>query len=172
MMPDDSTEAKVSRRIEAPAARIFAILADPQRHPDLDGSSHFTGDSQMLRGAVTSDIITGVGDVFAMKMYFDHIGDYVIFNHVVEFEPNRRIGWAPSPGDVAASNDGRFPLGEPTGQRWRFELTSDGPDATVVTESYDDSSAPDDIRAATKNGKGWIDTMTETLARLDEICTQ
>jgi hypothetical protein len=171
-MPDDSTQIKVSRRIEAPAARIFEVLADPQRHTDLDGSSHFTGDSNMLRGAMTSDVITGVGDVFAMKMYLEDIGDYVMLNHVVEYEPNRRIGWEPSPGDAAASDDGRFPIGVPSGQRWSYELTPDGADATFVTEIYDDALAPDDIRAATNNGEEWIDTMTETLMRLNEICTQ
>jgi uncharacterized protein YndB with AHSA1/START domain len=169
-MPDDKTQVKVSRRIEAPAPRIFEILVDPRRHTDLDGSSHFTGDSNMLRGAMTSDIITGVGDVFAMKMYLEDIGDYVMLNHVVEYEPNRRVGWEPSPGDAAASDDGRFPIGVPSGQRWSFELTPDG-ESTVVTEIYDDSLAPDDIRAATNNGEEWVDTMTETLARLDEICT-
>jgi hypothetical protein len=171
-MPDDSTQIKVSRRIEAPADRIFAILADPQRHTDLDGSSHFTGDSKMLQGAVSNDIITGVGDVFVMKMHFEGVGDYVMQNHVVEYESNRRIGWEPAPGDEAASDDGRFPIGVPSGHRWSFELTPDGADATVVTEIYDDASAPEELREATNNGREWIDSMTATLARLDEICQQ
>jgi uncharacterized protein YndB with AHSA1/START domain len=171
-MPDDSTQIKVSRRIEAAADRIFAILADPQRHTDLDGSSHFTGDAKMLQGAVSNDIITGVGDVFIMKMHFEGVGDYVMQNHVVEYEPNRRIGWEPAPGDEAVSDDGRFPIGIPSGHRWSFELTSDGVDATVVTEIYNDASAPEELREATHNGEDWIDTMTATLARLDEICRQ
>lgn len=169
-MPGDNTKIKVSRRIEAPAARIFKILADPQRHTDLDGSSHFTGEDKMLQGAVTNDIITGVGDVFVMKMHFEGVGDYVMQNHVVEYESNRRIGWEPAPGDEAASDDGRFPIGVPSGHRWSFELTPDGADATVVTEIYDDSLAPDELREATNNGEEWVDTMAATLARLDEIC--
>jgi uncharacterized protein YndB with AHSA1/START domain len=171
-MLDDSTSVSVSRRIEAPAARIFEILADPQRHPDLDGSSHFTGEGKMLQVAMTNDVVTGVGDVFAMKMNFPELGDYLMLNHVVEYEPNRRIGWEPAPGDEAASEDGKFPIGVPSGHRWSFQLIPDGPDATIVTELYNDASAPEELQEATHNGEDWIDSMTATLARLDEICTR
>ena len=46
-MADDFTPVSVSRRIGASAGEIFAILADPVRHLDFDGS-------EMLRGAVTT----------------------------------------------------------------------------------------------------------------------
>jgi len=105
-MPEGRTPIEVSRRIEAPAARIFEVLAGPRRHTDLDGS-------EMLRGAVSDDVITGVGDVFSMRMYLEEVGDYVMMNYVVEFEPNRRIGWEPAPGDAAASEDGEYPIGVP-----------------------------------------------------------
>jgi hypothetical protein len=52
----------------------------------------------MLRGAVTRDVVTGVGDVFVMQMYFSEHGDYQMNNHVVEFEPDRLIGWEPAAG--------------------------------------------------------------------------
>jgi hypothetical protein len=44
-MADKGKPVEVSRRIEAPAAVIFKILANPQRHMDFDGSG-------MLRGVV------------------------------------------------------------------------------------------------------------------------
>jgi hypothetical protein len=91
---------------------------------------------------------------------------------VVEFEPNRRVGWEPAPGDEAASEDGRFPIGVPSGHRWSFQLVPDGPDATIVTEFYNDASAPEELREATHNGEDWISSMAMTLARLDEICAQ
>jgi uncharacterized protein YndB with AHSA1/START domain len=164
-MPEGRTPIEVSRRIEAPAARIFEVLADPRRHTDLDGS-------EMLRGAVSDDVITGVGDVFSMRMYLEEVGDYVMMNYVVEFEPNRRIGWEPAPGDAAASEDGEYPIGVPAGHRWSFELTPDGSDATIVTEVFDCSSASEELREATQNGETWIDSMATTLARLDSLCTQ
>ena len=164
-MPEDTTSVAVSRKIQAPAARIFEVLADPRRHVDIDGSD-------MLRGAMSDDVITAVGDVFSMKMYMEDVGDYVMMNYVVEFEPSRRIGWEPAPGDAAASEDGEYPIGIPAGHRWSFELTPDGTDATVVTERFDCSSASEDLREATQNGETWIEGMTATLARLDSLCSQ
>lgn len=57
-------------------------------------------------------------------------------NHVVEYELNRRVGWEPEArrGHLdAASPD---PAEKRWGHRWSFELTPDGPDATIVTEIY------------------------------------
>jgi hypothetical protein len=162
---NDRIATEVSRKIEAPAERIFEVLANPQRHMDLDGSG-------MLRGAVSNDVITGVGDVFSMKMYLAEVGDYVMMNYVVEFEPDRRIGWEPAPGDAAASEDGEYPIGVPAGHRWSFELRRDGTDATIVTEIFDCSAAPEELREATNNGEAWIQSMTETLERLDALCTE
>jgi uncharacterized protein YndB with AHSA1/START domain len=156
-----SYEVEVSRRINAAAADIFAILADPRRHPELDGSG-------MLRGAVTESVITGVGEVFVMKMYFRRLGDYEMNNHVVEYEPNRRIGWEPEAGrghPEESAADSRM------GQRWSFELLPDGPDATVVTHRYDCSRVPEELRVSMKDGRIWVKAMDETLQHLEELCT-
>ena len=51
-----------------------------------------------------------------------------------------------------------------------FDLTPEGPDATLVTETYDCSGSPDQVRDAVDDGNGWIDAMTTTLRRLDELC--
>jgi Polyketide cyclase / dehydrase and lipid transport len=161
-MMDDCPPVTVSRRIAAPAAAIFGVLTDPVRHLDLDGSG-------MLRGAASTAPVTGVGDVFVMKMYFAALGDYEMNNHVVEYEPDRRIGWEPAAGrghpESGPAEDSRW------GQRWTYELTPDGPDATVVTEVYDCSRVPAAERAGMDNGRAWIGSMAQTLERLDRICT-
>ncbi len=155
---------RVSRRIEAPAAVIFRVLADPGRHLELDGSG-------MLRGAATTAPVSGVGDVFIMKMHFSELGDYEMNNHVVEYEPDRRIGWEPEAGrghpDAAADQDGSR-----WGHRWSYELVPDGADATIVTEIYDCSRAPDAARSDMSDGKVWADAMARTLERLDTACTR
>lgn len=148
----------VSRRIGAPARVIFPILADPGRHRELDGSG-------MLRGVVSGTTISAVGDVFVMKMYFAALGDYELNNHVVEFEQDRRIGWEPAAGRGHPEDGGAW------GQRWSYELTPDGPDATVVTEIYDCSGVAAAERAEIKDGQVWTDSMAETLERLDRACT-
>jgi hypothetical protein len=154
----------VSRRIEAPAGRIFAVLANPARHVEIDGSD-------MLRGIMSGAAISGVGDVFLMKMYFQPLGEYVMINRVVQYEPDRRIGWEPAPGDAVSAQDGAFTVGVPPGQTWSFDLSPDGDGATVVTETYDCSAAPEPLRHALRNGEVWIEAMTTTLARLDALCS-
>ena len=154
----------VSRRIGAPASEIFRILADPGRHGELDGSG-------MLRGVVSGPAISGVGNVFVMKMYFSELGEYQMINHVVEYEPGRRIGWEPEagPGHPNAAPGAERPAR--WGQRWSFELAPDGPDATIVTEIFDCSRVPEDERADIDNGNIWVDSMRQTLERLDQLCT-
>lgn len=164
-MADDCTPVEVSRRIEAPAARIFAILADPDRHLEIDGSG-------MLQGLASGSAISGVGDVFSMKMYFEPLGDYVMINRVVEYVIDRRIGWEPAPGDGASAQNGDFAVGVAPGHRWSFDLNPDGEAATVVTEIYDCCAAPQALRRALRNGQTWIEAMTTTLARLDALCTE
>jgi hypothetical protein len=153
---------RVSRRIAAPAAVIFRVLADPGRHTEFDGSG-------MLRGSVTTLPVSGVGDVFIMKMYFSELGDYEMNNHVVEYELNRRIGWEPEAGrghpDAAAEQDGRR-----WGHRWSYELVPDGTGATIVTEIYDCSAAPAAARSSMNNGAVWAEDMAKTLERLDVAC--
>jgi hypothetical protein len=165
MTGDEYQPVVVSRRICAPAHDIFQVLANPARHHELDGSGS-------LRGAVSTTMISGVGDVFVMKMYFAHLGDYEMNNHIVEYEQDRRIGWEPEAGrgHPAAAPDG----GEPSrwGHRWSYQLTPDGPDETVVTEIYDCSRAPEDERAQMDNGNVWAESMAKTLERLGALCAR
>lgn len=156
---------EVSRRIDAPAEVVFEILADPGRHTALDGSG-------MLRGAVTSKAISGVGDVFVMKMFYAGHGDYEMNNHVVEFEQGRRIGWEPAAGRGHPDNVPGSTEPMRWGHRWSYDLVPDGPDATVVTEIYDCSRAPADAQTGMDGGRIWIEGMTDTLKRLEEACTR
>jgi hypothetical protein len=165
MTDDDYQPVAVSRRICAPAHDIFLVLANPVRHPEFDGS-------ESLRAAGSTALISGVGDVFVMRMYFTHLGDYEMNNHVVEYEPDRRIGWEPEAGRGHPNNAPDSPEPARWGQRWSYQLTPDGPDTTVVTESYDCSRAPAESRAKMDNGKVWIESMAQTLKRLDALCAR
>ncbi|MER6831352.1 SRPBCC family protein [Streptosporangium sp. NPDC000563] len=151
----------VSRRIGASAEEIFRILADPGRHPDLDGSG-------MLRGGISDAVVSGVGDVFVMRMHYERYGDYEMNNHVVEYEPDRRLGWEPRPG---RGHPDATALGAAWGHRWIFDLLPDGAGATVVTETFDSSRMPEDKRAEVDSGRAWWQTqMASTLERLAELC--
>jgi uncharacterized protein YndB with AHSA1/START domain len=163
-MAEESKPVEVSRRIKAPAARIFEFLANPQLHIDFDGSG-------MLRGAVFDRPVSGVGDGFSMKM--NRQGrDYLMLNLVVEFEPGRRIFWEPAPGDLAPAGGDPSKVGIAAGYRWGYILTPDGDDATIVTEVFDYGSASVEIRQAVREGGEWVEAITASLAKLEKICTQ
>lgn len=161
-MSDISEPVSVSRTIAASASAIFAVLARPASHPDIDGSG------MLLESA--DDVIGGAGDVFTMRMHNDEMGDYVIANHVVEYEPDRRIGWEPVLAAASRPED-QGEIGARSEHRWSFELTPLGPDATLVRETYDCSRAPAWLRKAVKDGARWIGPMTSTLEKLDALAT-
>jgi hypothetical protein len=157
-----SDEVEVSRRIGAGAAAIWAIVTDPVRHLELDGSG-------MLRGAVTTMPLTAAGQVFVMAMFYEAHGAYEMDNHVVGFEPGRYLAWEPRPGrghpDLGVVDaDGWH-------HRWWYRLTPDGPDTTVVTEGYDCSRVPAAEAANMDGGRIWLPSMSETLRRLERAVT-
>lgn len=123
------TESKaitVERTIDAPAATIFEILANPARHQELDGSG-------FVRGVDHGDRIQKVGDVFTMDMEGDHMGgEYKTDNHVTGYVHDKLIAWQTAPAGT-----------EPPGWEWVWELEPQGPDATLVRHTYDWSKVTD-----------------------------
>ena len=89
-----------------------------------------------------------------MNMHHDEFGDYQMRNEVVEYQAGRR------PEEQEAT-------GDPARYRWGYEFSSDGPGATLVTETFDCSRSPQDLREAVRDGEGWRDAMTASLARLE-----
>jgi len=168
-MTNQVKRLEVSRRIEASAAFVFEILASPRRHIDFDGSD-------MLRSTAYEGSITKVGESFTMKMH--RLGeDYLIINHVVEFDQRNRIFWEPAPGDISRA-EGNDPskIGIAAGYRWGYVLTPEGDNATVVTEIFDYSALSDELL---RDGGSWInghntliESMAASLAKLEQISIQ
>jgi len=157
----ERVQVSVSRRIAAPAAEIFGVLADPANHTALDGSG-------MLRGAHDQPVLGKVGDTFTMAMYLPELGDYLMLNRVISFELGQRIGWEPTPGDAAAERAAGLPAGAPQGYSWGFQLQPDG-DTTIVTETFDCTEAAHGIRKEVDDGRVWIPAMQQTLEQLAEL---
>jgi uncharacterized protein YndB with AHSA1/START domain len=114
--PDQIT---VTRTIDAPIERVFAMLADPDQHHVFDGS-------RSVRASETHSVLTEVGDVFRMKMHRDDLGDYESENVVTSYERDVAISWAP--GQVGK---------DPLRHSYAYRLEADGPDRTAVTLTYD-----------------------------------
>lgn len=111
---------RVERVIAAPPEKIFALVADAARHPEIDGSGTVRGAKPGVPQRLT------LGSTFGMSMRMGI--PYSMHNTVVEYEENRRIAWQTRmPG----------PLGRLVGGRiWRYELEpKDG--GTLVRESWD-----------------------------------
>ncbi|HSV39234.1 MAG TPA: SRPBCC family protein [Nocardioidaceae bacterium] len=121
---DETVSATI--RISASPEAVFAVLADPSRHSDIDGTGR-------VRDSVDSERLTGAGQIFRVAMYHEKHpdGDYEMANLVLEFEEPRLISWKPG---YVSSATGELKFG---GWVWRYHLTQLGPDETEVTLSYD-----------------------------------
>lgn len=144
------TEAVVSGRtvsasavVAAPPSAVFALLANPHRHHEFDGSG-------TVQNAVSGPEQLTLGDRFAMGMRMKL--PYRTTNVVSEYEPDRHIAWHHFAQAV-----------------WRYELEPvDG--GTRVTETFDWTRCPfargmELVRIPAGNGRAIV----ATLARLQEI---
>ncbi len=114
MAPQRTVSA--SAVVAAPAQAVFDLLADPARHPVIDGSG-------TVRRLVRGPDRLFLGAHFAMAM---RIGlPYAVVNRVVEFDEGRRIAWSHQTRAV-----------------WRYELEPLGPASTRVVETFDARRSP------------------------------
>jgi uncharacterized protein YndB with AHSA1/START domain len=143
----------VDRVINAPAATLFAVVADATRHPEIDGSG------QLVKAKDGAAHQLTMGSTFDMSMKM--VVPYSMSNTVVEFEQDRRIAWQ----TVQAGPLGRF-LG---GRVWRYEFEPvDG--GTKVTESWDLSRDKQAVFLKHhKVAQSTAAAMSRTLDRLAEI---
>jgi len=153
----------VSRDIAAPAGKIFAVLARPVAHPDVDGSG-------MLRTAAQDVVISQVGDVFVMNMFNDEMGDYVMENRVIEFEPDRRIVWEPVMRSIDKP-EFQSGVGDPAHHLWGWHLEPLAAGRTRVTEFFDCSRSPDWLQEAVKGGERWRPEIEASLEKLERLVT-
>lgn len=119
MAIDKNTESSATRQIDAPAAAIFDILSNPQRHAETD-------DSGMVVSADQGERLEKVGDIFTMNMT-NKDGDYQTKNEVFAFQEDRIIGWKNLQNTTSEVN---------VGAKWLYELEPIDADNTNVTLTY------------------------------------
>lgn len=130
--------------INAPAAKIFDLLADPKRHMDFDGSKTITAN-------ISGPDRLKLGSKFGMRMKLGI--NYKILNTVVEFEENSRIAWR---------HLGRW--------RWRYDLRAISPTQTEVTESFDGTTSISQLWLKFRKAYPWTQmAVAKTLVRLKEL---
>jgi len=145
----------VERVIPAPPAEIFALVADANRHPEIDGSG-------TVKAAQGEPKPLALGSEFGMSMRW--LLPYAMKSRVIEFEQDRRIAWQTVPA---------YPLTDKlfAGRIWRYELEPvDG--GTLVRESWDITQEKPLTKPMVR---GLADTtrrnMAKTLERIEQIIT-
>ncbi|WP_106847800.1 SRPBCC family protein [Blastococcus sp. Marseille-P5729] len=149
---DVSSQDKVvsaSREVDASAAEIFELIADPARQPEWDGNDN-------LLSAPEGQRVRAVGDVFRTKLTREGM---IRVNQVVEFDEGHRIAWRPAEQGAA-----------PPGHLWRWELDPIGEGRTKVTHTYDWSrlTDPSRLERARSTTPAMLRASMDRLARLVE----
>lgn len=152
-MTENPDVVTVERLIPALPERIFALIADPARHREIDGS----GTVRDVKPGPSEPL--AMGSTFGMHMKLGV--SYSMESTIIEFEPNRRIAWQTRPPGVFAKFGG--------GRIWRYELESTN-GGTLVRESWDISQEKVKaiVRPAAKRTRG---AMEKTLERIETIVT-
>ncbi|WP_199826281.1 SRPBCC family protein [Streptomyces sp. SBT349] len=155
----DQENVSATLIVAVPAARVFAVLADPTTHSAIDGTG-------WVQEGIDRAPLTEVGQIFRMDMYHaDHPdGDYRVANKVQVLDPPRAIGWLT--GQEKA--DGRLEFG---GWFWRYDLAPLGPSGTEVTLTYDWSAVPPYIREYLQFPPFGPEHLTNSLRHLAELAT-
>jgi uncharacterized protein YndB with AHSA1/START domain len=147
---EDAGPRSVSRSVQvaAPVAEVFALIVDPHRHPEIDGS-----------GTVRDVEVKGphhlaTGDKFTVGMTQYGL-PYKITSKATAVEDNHVVEWQ-----------------HPLGHKWRWELAEVSPATTKVTETFDYSTAKlpfviELLGMQRKNAEGIEDTLTSLVDRFE-----
>jgi hypothetical protein len=122
---------EVTRKVEAPPAKVFALLSDPQGHVAIDSSG-------MLQSA-DGEPVRGVGDEFVVHMDREALNDvpmgkYDVTVIITGYEQDALLEWTIS-GTIQP----------PIRHLYGYRLAPDG-DGTLVTSYYDWSRIEDRYR--------------------------
>ncbi len=154
----EAERVTASMTIEAAPEAVFAVLADPSGHADIDGTG-------WVGRSLDGDRITAVGQVFRMAMYHENHPDkdYKIANLVDVFDEPRAIAWKPG---TESPETGELSFG---GWIWRYDLEATGPSRTRVTLTYDWSAVPPQVREYLQFPPFGRDHLDNSLQRLSDL---
>jgi hypothetical protein len=130
--------------ISAEPAAIFNILANPHRHPEIDGSGTLGAD-------VEGPDRLAMGSKFRMRVNQGKV-HYPTPNKVIEFEENRLIAWKHFGPQI-----------------WRYQLDSIGNGQTRVTETFDYSRYGPFAPLIRRQFAGNQQSMDKTLLTLKKV---
>lgn len=157
-MSDNRVSA--TRRIAAPAERLFPIVSGPSGHAQIDGSG-------MVVGPIDDRQLTEAGQTFDMNMDREPLGDipgmgkYKVRNTVTQIIPNRLFEWTIGAVDQP-----------PVGHRYGWQLEPVSDTETDVTNYCDWTDISDNARAAREWPIVPVTMLEQSVANLERIATQ
>lgn len=142
----------VERVIPASPEAIFALISDPHRHHEFDGSG-------TVRAAKNVPAKLELGARFGMSMKLGL--PYSMVSEVIEYEQDRRLAWQTQPPVRLAEKLAG-------GRIWRYELEPvEG--GTKVTESWDISQEAFVSKGVVRKAAAQTrKNMAATLERIEE----
>lgn len=156
MSPD---RVSATRRVAAPADKLFHIVSSPAGHVAIDGSG-------MLEAAPDDRRLTTVGETFDMDMDREPLGDipdlkkYQVRNTVTRVIPDRLIEWTIGFGDQ-----------QPFGHVYGWQLDPVSETETDVTNYCDWSNASEDIRSFATFPVVPVTMLQQSVDNLDRMVT-
>jgi uncharacterized protein YndB with AHSA1/START domain len=155
-----SDRVSASRRIAAPAAKLFQIVSSPAGHVAIDGSG-------MLEAAPDARQLTAVGETFDIDMDRAPLGDipnmgkYKVRNVVTQIVPDRLFEWTVGAAD-------RPPVGHVYG--WQLDPVNDT--ETEVTNYCDWTNISEEMRS----WRAWpivpVEMMERSVEKLERVATE
>ena len=141
----DAGPRKISRSAEVNVAadEIFAMVADPRRHHELDGSG-------TVQDTIDGPQRLSADAKFSVRMK-QYGFPYRITSTVTDFVDGRVVEWQ-----------------HPLGHRWRWELTPLSDQTTLVTETFDYSR----LGGAKVNGLKWFGSLKHNVAGIEATLRQ
>jgi hypothetical protein len=147
-----------TRRIAAPAAVIFHLLATPQGHVDIDASGS-------LIAAPDAPPLTAVGDRFTIHMDRRPLGDipdmaeYDVENVVTRIEPDVLLEWSPTSAGY-----------KPIGHVFGYLITPVSDRVAEVTSYFDWSAVSEKWHARVNWPVVPATTLAKSLDKLADLC--
>lgn len=157
-----STEERISstRVIAAPASAIYALVASPEGHVQIDGSG-------MLVASPDSKPVTAVGDTFLMHMDrapladIPDMGKYDVTVIITNIAEDQLVEWG------ILANDGK-----PFGYVYGYALKAVGGHSTEVTTYCDWSGLSEKRKARIAFPIVPLSMMVKSLDNLEAIVTK
>jgi uncharacterized protein YndB with AHSA1/START domain len=155
-----SQRIQATRRIAAPAAQLFRIVADPKMHVEIDGSG-------MLNAAPDARPLTSVGETFDMKMDREPLGDipgmgkYEVRNTVTRLVTDRLVEWTLGLKDQP-----------PVGHVYGWELAPVSDTETDVTNYCDWTNISEEMRQQREWPIVPLHMLEASVANLEAIVTR